>query len=76
MHTTGKTFFSCGDDKMIKQWALEPENISPEDLTPLNTIVASHALTSIDHHWVDGQFATSGDSVYVNGIDLFPFLLQ
>eukprot|EP01036_Dinobryon_divergens_P023440 gene23440-31786_t len=59
----GKTFFSCGDDKMIKQWALEPESVSVEDLTPLNTIVASHALTSIDHHWVDAQFATSGDSV-------------
>ena len=56
---------------MIKQWALEPESVSVEDLTPLNTIVASHALTSIDHHWVDAQFATSGDSVYDATIVLY-----
>lgn len=59
----GKTFFSCGDDKLIKQWALEPESVSLDDLSPLNTITASHSLTSIDHHWTDGQFATSGDAV-------------
>ena len=59
----GKTFYSCGDDKLIKQWTLEPNSLNLEDLTPINTIVSPNSLTGIDHHWVDSQFATSGDVV-------------
>ena len=60
----GNTFFSCGDDKLIKQWALQPNNLETE-IEALNTIQAPGTLTGIDHHWVDAQFATSGDSVCV-----------
>jgi WD repeat and SOF domain-containing protein 1 len=59
----GKTFFSCGDDKTIKQWALAQE--SGESIEPLNTITCSTSLKGIDHHWTDGQFATGGDAVCV-----------
>jgi len=62
---SGKTFYSCGDDKLIKQWALEPNSLNLEDLTPINTIVSPNSLTGIDHHWVDSQFATSGDVVTI-----------
>eukprot|EP01041_Mallomonas_annulata_P007717 gene7717-15791_t len=58
----GNTFYSCGDDKLIKQWAIEPKGTSIE---PLNSIIAPHALMSIDHHWIDNQFATCGDAVCV-----------
>jgi len=75
----GSTFFTCGDDKTIKQWALDPalgQAGDDEDekeaaisvttglnVTPLHTIVSSQTLTCIDHHWVDRQFATGGDTV-------------
>lgn len=60
-----KTFFSCGDDKLIKRWSLEADTISGAPIEPLSTVIAPHSLTAIDHHWVDDQFATSGDAVCV-----------
>ncbi len=60
---SGTSFFSCGDDKLIKQWALSPHGTS--DVEPLNTIVSQSLLTDIDHHWIDRQFATSGVAVQV-----------
>lgn len=66
---TGNTFFTCGDDKLIKHWALQPHTIDRivEDssdnscsIRPINTIASTTSLTSIDHHRVDHQFATSG----------------
>lgn len=60
---TGATFFSCGDDKAIKQWALEP--LDSDSIKPLNSFLAPHTLTAVDHHWVDQQFATSGDRLDV-----------
>ena len=58
----GRTFFSCGDDKTIKQWEISPNNLKSE-ITPLRTILSTSPLLDIDHHWRDDQFATSGDSV-------------
>jgi WD repeat and SOF domain-containing protein 1 len=60
---SGNAFYSCGDDKLIKLWSLQQDNL--EDIRPVSTFIAPHSLTSIDHHWVDQQFATSGDSVCV-----------
>lgn len=68
----GKTFFSCGDDKIIKQWSLNPETTGSSgsnkcitDVTPIRSITTDQAFTAIDHHWVDPQFATSGDCVNI-----------
>ena len=66
---SGTSFFSCGDDKLIKHWALTPNTSSSTssettgDVTPLNTIASSTLLMGIDHHWTDKQFATAGESV-------------
>ena len=60
---TGTTFFSCGDDKLVKQWALEP--LDTDAIAPLNTFHSPHSLTAIDHHWIDQQFATSGERIDV-----------
>lgn len=60
---TGDTFFTCGDDKLIKRWSLAPE--PSEQYQPLSVFTAPHSLTGIDHHWVDPQFATSGEAVCV-----------
>jgi DDB1- and CUL4-associated factor 13 len=63
---SGTSFFSVGDDKIIKQWALNPSSSSDlGDVQPLNSIISPSVLMSIDHHWVDKQFATCGDSVNV-----------
>ena len=89
----GATFFTCGDDKVIKQWALDPGSVvssssssssgssgcrnsrnssgssssgsssSGSAVEPINTIIAPHSVSSIDHHWKDAQFATCGDAV-------------
>lgn len=61
----GNAFYSCGDDKVIKLWALQHQSEQDGEVTPLNVIYSAHAMTSIDHHWVDSQFATSGDVVSV-----------
>lgn len=60
---SGDTFFTCGDDKLIKRWSLTPQ--FSENYQPLSTFIAPHSLTGIDHHWVDPQFATSGEAVCV-----------
>lgn len=57
---SGYTFFSCGDDKLIKQWSLLNKSSDPISVTS-----SPHSLTSIDHHWIDSQFATSGEFVSV-----------
>ena len=63
----GNTFYTCGDDRIIKQWALQPTTTlssdDDEDIKPLKTFISEHSLTGIDHHWVDRQFATSGDAI-------------
>lgn len=61
----GNTFYSCGDDKIIKQWLLQQTESDSEGIEPLSTFFAPHALNSIDHHWNDPQFATCGDSVCI-----------
>lgn len=61
---SGNAFYSCGDDKLIKYWGLQHQ-AEGEDVAPLNVVHANHSLSSIDHHWVDAQFATSGDMVSV-----------
>ena len=60
---SGYTFFSCGDDKVIKQWSLQPDDT--ERIEPISTFNCTTALKSIDHHWVDAQFATCGGVVNV-----------
>ena len=60
----GHTFFSCGDDKIIKRWELQstsihdPQALEAPQPAALSTYVAPHVLTSIDHHWTDSIFAT------------------
>ena len=67
----GNSFYTCGDDKMIKQWSLladkssSSSSSSSSQVEPINAIVAPHALKAIDHHWIDRQYATVGESVCV-----------
>ena len=75
---TGNSFFTCGDDKLIKKWVLAgsdtgtagplastSSSLSSANMEPVKTFTAPHLLTSIDHHRVDNQFATSGDTVCI-----------
>ena len=58
----GRSFFSCGDDKTVKQWALMAPSRGKK-IEPVRTILAPSALYDIDHHWKDAQFATSGNTL-------------
>jgi WD repeat and SOF domain-containing protein 1 len=60
---TGFTFYSCGDDKTIKHWALQPEDT--EKVEPISIFNSSSSMKAIDHHWIDNQFATCGDVLNV-----------
>ncbi|XP_076462875.1 DDB1- and CUL4-associated factor 13-like [Babylonia areolata] len=62
-HCSGRYFFSCGSDKTIKQWSVDAEGkIGAE---PDNTLLAKCIYTSLDHHWKDDMFVTSGSRVDV-----------
>ena len=54
----GNTFFTCGDDKLIKRWPVEVSTDMQTQPDALSTYLAPHVLTSIDHHWTDSIFAT------------------
>jgi len=56
----GNSFYTVGDDKLIKQWAAEATDGS--DLkTPINTIVTKTMLTGITHHKTKPYLATCGE---------------
>jgi len=61
----GKSFFSCGDDRTVKQWPvlLDSEEKSNEDIMPIQTFLGEHAFSGIDHHWKLPLFATSGTRI-------------
>ena len=60
----GRSFYSCGDDKTVKQWSLKQSAVSSRgQVEPVKTILAPSALNDIDHHWKDNQFATCGDTL-------------
>ena len=72
----GNSFYTCGDDRMIKQWSLLAQQSSSSssssyssssetNIEPIKTILAPHALKAIDHHWVDQQYATVGESLCI-----------
>ncbi|CAF2529404.1 unnamed protein product [Rotaria sp. Silwood2] len=53
----GTAFYSVGNDKLIKRWSMDNYT------TPAMTIVGKHVFTSIDHHYKNAQYATSGENV-------------
>ncbi|CAF1123687.1 unnamed protein product [Adineta ricciae] len=53
----GEAFYSVGNDKLIKRWTMNNYE------TPAMTIVGKHVFTSIDHHYKNPQYATSGETV-------------
>jgi len=56
----GNSFYTVGDDKLIKQWKAETGD--GRDLkAPVNTIVAKTMLTGISHHRTKPYMATSGE---------------
>lgn len=57
----GASFFTVGEDKVIKQWRYSEE--CGEDCEPVSTILGRSVFLGIDHHWRDDSFATCGDRV-------------
>ncbi|XP_022091194.1 DDB1- and CUL4-associated factor 13-like isoform X1 [Acanthaster planci] len=56
------SIFTVGDDQTIKQWSMVPPEYGKQE-TPVNTIIGKTVFQSIDHHWHDAKFATSGQQV-------------
>uniref|UniRef100_A0A7S3XVY0 Sof1-like protein domain-containing protein n=1 Tax=Heterosigma akashiwo TaxID=2829 RepID=A0A7S3XVY0_HETAK len=59
---SGRTFYSCGDDAVVKQWSVEVAHNLQEQPEPLRTYVGKSVFHSIDHHWRDPKFVTTGSS--------------
>ncbi|CAM1328885.1 DCAF13 (predicted), partial [Pycnogonum litorale] len=58
----GSSFYTVGDDKVIKQWNSRHPAYGEED-EPCNTVISKHMLTGIDHHYKNQQFVTCGEKV-------------
>ncbi|XP_013418347.1 DDB1- and CUL4-associated factor 13 isoform X2 [Lingula anatina] len=59
---SGDYFYSCGDDKIIKQWSMEEPGYG-EHMQPTNTILGKTIFHAMDHHWQDNVFATAGQQM-------------
>lgn len=65
-NVSGSAFFSCSDDKTVKQWSLLPSrNENTNSIEPLVIYNAGHAINAMHHHRSDNVFATCGECVSV-----------
>jgi WD repeat and SOF domain-containing protein 1 len=64
MNQSADTFFSCGNDKIVKHWKYDLET-ETRNLEPIQTIVGKTFYTGIDHHYKKPIYATSGERVEV-----------
>jgi WD repeat and SOF domain-containing protein 1 len=57
---SGQTFYSCSDDGFVHKWSIHrPSEEEPQ--RPLASWRTQGSFKSIDHHWMDPQFATASD---------------
>ena len=63
MDPEGTSFFTVGEDKVIKQWKYPEESAEEEEMEPVSTILGKTVFQGIDHHWSDPVFATCGERV-------------
>lgn len=56
---TGDRFYSCSDDGFVHQW---PIHSTDNERKPLASWRINGSFKSLDHHWMDPQFATASDS--------------
>jgi len=63
-HPSGDYFFSCGDDKTVKQWSIDSGSGTCSN-EPMNTVLGKGTFHHMDHHWSENVFATSGDEVSI-----------
>ncbi|KAL8008931.1 putative WD40/YVTN repeat-like-containing domain superfamily, WD40-repeat-containing [Plasmopara halstedii] len=67
----GNSFYSCSEDKTVKQWALRIKEEDEGVPTPLTTFTSKEPFflyfidRGIDHHWSENIFATCGSKVQV-----------
>ncbi|KAJ8577874.1 hypothetical protein ON010_g1332 [Phytophthora cinnamomi] len=61
----GNTFYSCSEDKTVKQWALRVKDEDDDVPTALATFTSKEPFLGIDHHWSQDMFATCGSKVQV-----------
>ncbi|KDO35683.1 hypothetical protein SPRG_18842 [Saprolegnia parasitica CBS 223.65] len=61
----GNTFFSCSEDKTIKQWKLAIAIGDDEQPEALQTFHGKEPFMGIDHHWSNSTFATCSSVVQV-----------
>ena len=60
MNPRGTSFFTVGEDKIIKQWQYP---VDKGELEPVTTVLGKTIFQGIDHHWSGEMFATCGDKV-------------
>ena len=63
MNPDGTSFFTVGEDKIIKQWQYPWEDVGESGLEPVSTILGKTVFQGIDHQWNSEVFATCGEKV-------------
>jgi len=69
---SGQSFYSCSDDGYVHRWNIHAStptnnnnndnNEAPPSHGPTHSWRTNGSFKSIDHHWMDEQFATASDS--------------
>lgn len=62
-HHDSQSFYSVGDDRIIKQWSLSDSDWGEFASDAMNTVIAKTMLTGITHHQNESTFATCGERV-------------
>jgi DDB1- and CUL4-associated factor 13 len=68
MNAAATSFFTCGNDKIIKHWTYDVNkdlNKNSIELQAKQTIVGKHFYTAIDHHLKKPMYVTSGERIDV-----------
>ena len=66
---SGQAFYSCSDDGFVHRWNIHGDtdgegggSQQPQKPRPTQSWRTNGSFKSIDHHWMDHQFATASDS--------------
>ena len=62
---TGKNCYTCGDDKIIREWNFMEKSVGNVSVSEKRSIICDDTLSSIDHNRKKPVFATGGPVVNI-----------
>eukprot|EP01029_Cantina_marsupialis_P028174 TRINITY_DN775818_c0_g1_i1.p1 TRINITY_DN775818_c0_g1~~TRINITY_DN775818_c0_g1_i1.p1 ORF type:complete len:456 (+),score=120.99 TRINITY_DN775818_c0_g1_i1:69-1436(+) len=65
VHMSGHSFLSCGDDRFVKMWNINPDSADMSNMVPMSEWIGKSAFHGVDCNRADHTFLTSGDQIQV-----------